>query len=114
MEPRQILAALPGGGPAGGPGRAAPRGTDTTARLGLRARRGRGRRDPPHRPAAAADPAGPAGPRPRSEEHPSELQSREKLVCRLLLEKKKQQLHVVLRCFRQGEQYGLIWQKEQV
>src|SRR6266511_3804939 len=64
MEPRQILAALPGGGPAGGPGRAAPRGTDTTARLGLRARRGRGRRDPPHRPAAAADPAGPAGPRP--------------------------------------------------
>src|SRR6266511_232277 len=64
MEPRQILAALPGGGPAGGPGRAAPRGTDTTARLGLRARRGRGRRDPPHRPVAAADPAGPAGPRP--------------------------------------------------
>src|SRR5690606_40707275 len=28
-------------------------------------------------------------PRPRSEEHTSELQSREKLVCRLLLEKKK-------------------------
>src|SRR5690606_30040238 len=28
---------------------------------------------------------------PRSEEHTSELQSREKLVCRLLLEKKKQQ-----------------------
>src|SRR5690606_40693785 len=27
---------------------------------------------------------------PRSEEHTSELQSREKLVCRLLLEKKKQ------------------------
>src|SRR5690606_41160801 len=27
----------------------------------------------------------------RSEEHTSELQSREKLVCRLLLEKKKQQ-----------------------
>src|SRR5690606_41490620 len=27
--------------------------------------------------------------RPRSEEHTSELQSREKLVCRLLLEKKK-------------------------
>src|SRR5690606_40682673 len=36
----------------------------------------------------------PAGPRsggiaPRSEEHTSELQSRENLVCRLLLEKKK-------------------------
>src|SRR5690606_39884655 len=28
---------------------------------------------------------------PRSEEHTSELQSREKLVCRLLLEKKKRQ-----------------------
>src|SRR6185312_4758636 len=29
--------------------------------------------------------------RPRSEEHTSELQSRSELVCRLLLEKKKQQ-----------------------
>src|SRR5690606_40698083 len=32
-----------------------------------------------------------ATPWPRSEEHTSELQSRENLVCRLLLEKKKQQ-----------------------
>src|SRR5690606_41959599 len=32
---------------------------------------------------------GPAGHVVRSEEHTSELQSREKLVCRLLLEKKK-------------------------
>src|SRR6266511_5264118 len=31
----------------------------------------------------------PSIPRQRSEEHTSELQSREKLVCRLLLEKKK-------------------------
>src|SRR5690606_42089382 len=30
---------------------------------------------------------------PRSEEHTSELQSRENLVCRLLLEKKKTQYH---------------------
>src|SRR5690606_30865433 len=30
----------------------------------------------------------------RSEEHTSELQSRENLVCRLLLEKKKEQTHV--------------------
>src|SRR3712207_8786624 len=30
-----------------------------------------------------------AGPAPRSEEHTSELQSRQYLVCRLLLEKKK-------------------------
>src|SRR5690606_41466072 len=38
--------------------------------------------------------AAPAG--PRSEEHTSELQSREKLVCRLLLEKKK---YLILGCF---------------
>src|SRR5690606_40039780 len=37
---------------------------------------------------AQALPAGAAG-RDRSEEHTSELQSRENLVCRLLLEKKK-------------------------
>src|SRR6266511_5638591 len=30
---------------------------------------------------------------PRSEEHTSELQSRENLVCRLLLEKKKKKIH---------------------
>src|SRR5690606_42099065 len=38
----------------------------------------------PGRPVAVARPAG-----VRSEEHTSELQSRENLVCRLLLEKKK-------------------------
>src|SRR3712207_6998327 len=38
-------------------------------------------RTPPHRLAEE--------PRPRSEEHTSELQSRQYLVCRLLLEKKK-------------------------
>src|SRR5436190_9153060 len=38
-------------------------------------------------PGAAADPRPP--PRPRSEEHTSELQSHSDLVCRLLLEKKK-------------------------
>src|SRR3712207_7880243 len=31
--------------------------------------------------------------RPRSEEHTSELQSRQYLVCRLLLEKKQQSIH---------------------
>src|SRR2546427_3184339 len=31
--------------------------------------------------------------RPRSEEHTSELQSQSNLVCRLLLEKKKKQIH---------------------
>src|SRR5438067_4070698 len=39
-------------------------------------------------PSADGD-AGAAGPRSRSEEHTSELQSRFDLVCRLLLEKKK-------------------------
>src|SRR5690349_23652226 len=34
-----------------------------------------------------------AEPRPRSEEHTSELQSRRDLVCRLLLEKKKTKKH---------------------
>src|SRR5690606_42079429 len=38
----------------------------------------------PARPAVSPTPAS-----PRSEEHTSELQSRENLVCRLLLEKKK-------------------------
>src|SRR5690349_25102491 len=44
----------------------------------------RGRRPPPSEPRGRA-----AAPRPRSEEHTSELQSRRDLVCRLLLEKKK-------------------------
>src|SRR5215217_861343 len=35
--------------------------------------------------------------RPRSEEHTSELQSRQYLVCRLLLEKKKKK-HLILHC----------------
>src|SRR2546421_3598819 len=34
----------------------------------------------------------------RSEEHTSELQSRSDLVCRLLLEKKKNKLHRLLLC----------------
>src|SRR3712207_7042384 len=41
----------------------------------------------PHVPLEAVDE------RRRSEEHTSELQSRQYLVCRLLLEKKKQRLH---------------------
>src|SRR3712207_8111388 len=32
---------------------------------------------------------------PRSEEHTSELQSRQYLVCRLLLEKKKKAIHII-------------------
>src|SRR3712207_7279231 len=34
--------------------------------------------------------------KPRSEEHTSELQSRQYLVCRLLLEKKKQQTQLIV------------------
>src|SRR6266511_5019382 len=40
---------------------------------------------------------------PRSEEHTSELQSRENLVCRLLLEKKKQKCITVL-----GQRIGTV------
>src|SRR3712207_7299921 len=67
-----------------------------------RPRRGRGEDAARARPAAAdhhGQPRGAARPRgllglgpravPRSEEHTSELQSRQYLVCRLLLEKKK-------------------------
>src|SRR3712207_8352627 len=43
---------------------------------------------PQHRRAAAIQP-------PRSEEHTSELQSRQYLVCRLLLEKKKKKKNLV-------------------
>src|SRR2546429_4616080 len=61
---------------------------------------GRAFRDaPPHRARARrvrpsrrrrSDPSPPS----RSEEHTSELQSRLHLVCRLLLEKKKQKIHI--------------------
>src|SRR3712207_6938278 len=44
-------------------------------------------------PTSSAMSAGPAPPAPRSEEHTSELQSRQYLVCRLLLEKKKYKLY---------------------
>src|SRR3712207_8200713 len=47
---------------------------------------------PPHRCSAGTRPRTPhvarPGPPPRSEEHTSELQSRQYIVCRLLLEKK--------------------------
>src|SRR3712207_8884666 len=63
-------------------------------RLAAELRRPRERRR--HRAGAAVSGAGPAGHAPgavaggpRSEEHTSELQSRQYLVCRLLLEKKK-------------------------
>src|SRR5438445_9003619 len=39
-----------------------------------------------------ANPSADRGSAPRSEEHTSELQSRQYLVCRLLLEKKKQRI----------------------
>src|SRR2546430_10155967 len=59
-------------------------------RLGPSRRVGRGR----HR-------LGRGGPfRPRSEEHTSELQSQSNLVCRLLLEKKKNEHHLFQRLLR--------------
>src|SRR5207302_10279624 len=68
-------------------------------RLGPRHLHRRAHRRRPHRPPAqAAQPRPRAGPdphRPRSEEHTSELQSRENLVCRLLLEKKNKKQNQV-------------------
>src|SRR3712207_7593098 len=52
-------------------------------------RRGPGRRDT----GRVSDPLRFGPEAPRSEEHTSELQSRQYLVCRLLLEKKKQTRH---------------------
>src|SRR3712207_8716871 len=43
----------------------------------------------PRRAVATAELTASRSPRPRSEEHTSELQSRQYLVCRLLLEKQK-------------------------
>src|SRR5699024_11334855 len=52
-----------------------------------------GRRGPPRPGAGSRYPASPGRSWSRSEEHTSELQSRFDLVCRLLLEKKKQKVH---------------------
>src|SRR5258707_10642327 len=46
----------------------------------------------------------------RSEEHTSELQSRQYLVCRLLLEKKKK-ISSMITSFKPGSQYVLIFRK---
>src|SRR5436309_16087319 len=46
--------------------------------------------------------------RVRSEEHTSELQSRENLVCRLLLEKKMQQLNICIMMMSIVYQYSLV------
>src|SRR3712207_7578924 len=58
----------------------------------LRSRRGAGRPAAHHRGDASRSRGSPQN-RPRSEEHTSELQSRQYLVCRLLLEKKKTHYH---------------------
>src|SRR3712207_8189930 len=47
----------------------------------------------PHRPSVEQDASSGSTPLSRSEEHTSELQSRQYLVCRLLLEKKKKYQH---------------------
>src|SRR5215475_15941147 len=47
-------------------------------------------------PTARRSPGTPGAALPRSEEHTSELQSRENLVCRLLLEKKKKKKLILI------------------
>src|SRR5947209_10040170 len=76
-------AVVHGGGPRRVEVRPLPPARRTRGTLRPR-RRPRGAEEPGRRP----EPRGPARP-PRSEEHTSELQSRQYLVCRLLLEKKK-------------------------
>src|SRR3712207_8945635 len=72
-----------------------PRTADPRARPpGSRGRERPGRPSPRRRGRTAP----PRGSEPRSEEHTSELQSRQYLVCRLLLEKKKKtniQLNII-------------------
>src|SRR5438445_7162524 len=59
----------------------------------LRKVAGAGVRERRHHASLPRGAVGPASVPARSEEHTSELQSRQYLVCRLLLEKKKKQLH---------------------
>src|SRR6266511_3224808 len=49
-----------------------------------------------------------AGPASRSEEHTSELQSRENLVCRLLLEKKKKKHGLVAASANKNQQWSTV------
>src|SRR3712207_8704632 len=73
------------------PGRG-PRGTSRASH-----RAAPGRTPPPGHPYGDAPSGGAGGRRrARSEEHTSELQSRQYLVCRLLLEKKKKTLNVIM------------------
>src|SRR5439155_6345055 len=89
IYPPSLHAALPicprRAGPAPSPGPGPPRPPPATAG--------------PARPGPARRATGPRWSGRRSEEHTSELQSRGQLVCRLLLEKKKQELSS---CWRRG------------
>src|SRR3712207_7867248 len=66
--------------------------TPTPPSCGARCWRGRARRRSPPATAAVTGTSTARGSTRRSEEHTSELQSRQYLVCRLLLEKKKKKL----------------------
>src|SRR3712207_7730469 len=66
----------------GTPGVPDPRAADTPVPGGI--------------PSAACPTCAPSSRSSRSEEHTSELQSRQYLVCRLLLEKKKKQLQTII------------------
>src|SRR3712207_7571059 len=68
-------------------------------------RRGRGRQGRCLARARAGVVSGDAAPHRRSEEHTSELQSRQYLVCRLLLEKKKIKKTLHTSCCRSDAVY---------
>src|SRR3712207_7631663 len=68
----------------------APLAVTTASPASAHRPRGQDRDSPPRAPPCMRA----SGPKSRSEEHTSELQSRQYLVCRLLLEKKKKQLEL--------------------
>src|SRR5207244_4627403 len=68
----------------------------------------------PHRSSTSVR-SSPRRPRvPRSEEHTSELQSPDHLVCRLLLEKKKETIVLIAQTIEQLEQHALTKSLETV
>src|SRR3712207_8984022 len=74
----------------------APDRADRGARRGCGGRAGGGLCRESRRPGGGATPTAPGGDAQRSEEHTSELQSRQYLVCRLLLEKKKKPSYIMV------------------
>src|SRR3712207_7636812 len=92
--------------PAPGRRRAAPWRRSSSPRLPARTR------PAPPRPAGRPRRRRRSPRPPRSEEHTSELQSRQYLVCRLLLEKKKKKVNTKFLCQKQPPTHKLYTQSK--